>query len=74
MRYEIRVKGHLHYRWSSWLYDFDVTHLSDGTTALTGSLPDDAAVYGLLSRLRDMGLVLMSLGVLGESASDHRSV
>jgi hypothetical protein len=74
MLYEIRVKGHLHHRWSPWLYDFDVTHLSDGTTALTGALPDAAAVYGLLSRLRDMGLVLLSLGVLDKSASDQRSV
>lgn len=69
MRYTIRVKGHLHHRWSAWLYDFDVTHLSDGTTALTGDLPDDAAVYGFLSRLRDMGLALMSFGVLDNSSS-----
>lgn len=70
MRYRIQVKGHLHQRWSAWLYDFEVAHLSDGTTALTGDLPDDAAVYGLLSRLRDMGLVLMYFGVLDSSASE----
>jgi hypothetical protein len=70
MRYEIQIKGHLHHRWSSWLYDFNVTHLPDGTTALTGRLPDAAAVYGLLSKLRDMGLILLSVGILDKTASD----
>lgn len=69
MRYEIIVKGHLHPRWSSWLYDFRVDHLVNGRTALTGHLPDAAAVYGMLSRLRDMGLTLVSVRILESSVS-----
>jgi len=61
MRYEICVEGHLQLRWSSWLYNMQITHLPDGTTSLVGRLPDDAAVYGLLAKLRDLGLTLISL-------------
>lgn len=68
MRYEIKVKGHLHQRWSPWLYDFDMTQLPDGTTVLTGEMPDDAAVYGLLTRFRDMGLILVSVNIVDSSA------
>jgi len=69
MWYEIRVKGHLHQRWSAWLYDFSLRHEADGTTTLTGDLADDAAVYGLLSKLRDMGLTLLSVKVLDEATA-----
>lgn len=69
MWYEIQVKGHLHQRWSTWLYDFNLRHEADGTTALTGNLADDAAVYGLLSKLRDMGLTLLSVKILDEAAA-----
>ena len=61
MRYEICVEGHLHPRWSATLYDMQVTHLTDGTTSLEGQLPDDAAIYGLLAKLRDLGLTLVSV-------------
>jgi hypothetical protein len=61
MRYEICVEGHLHPRWSATLYDIQVTHLTDGTTSLEGPLPDDAAIYGLLAKLRDLGLTLVSV-------------
>ena len=60
---EIQVKGHLHQRWSAWLCDFELTHLSDGTTAMNGNLRDEAAVFGLLVKLRDMGVALISVKV-----------
>lgn len=69
MRYEICVEGHLHQRWSSTLYDFAITHQADGTTCLSGTLIDDAAVYGILARMRDLGLRLVSLRRLGEQNS-----
>lgn len=71
MRYRIQIHGHLHQRWSAWLYDFEVTHLADGTTMLIGDLPDDAAVYGLLSRLRDTGLTLVSFDIVDQAAPDQ---
>jgi hypothetical protein len=60
---EIQVKGHLHQRWSAWLCDFELTHLSNGTTAMNGKLRDEAAVFGLLVKLRDMGVALISVKV-----------
>ena len=70
MRYEIRVEGHLHLRWSAWLHNFTVTHLPDGTTMLASTLADSAAVYGLLNRLRDLGLSLVSVSRQLESDSE----
>lgn len=60
--YEIRVKGHLAPRWSAWFdgltLDVDPT---DGTTAIRGPVVDQAALHGLLQKLRDVGLTLVSL-------------
>jgi hypothetical protein len=61
MNYEIVVEGHLHAQWSSWLSNVQITHFSDGTTVLVGELADDAGVYGLLAKLRDMGVTLVAL-------------
>jgi hypothetical protein len=58
---EIRVKEHLDEQWAEWLYGFDITRIGPDETALRGSIPDQAALYGLLSRLRDLGLSLVSV-------------
>jgi hypothetical protein len=60
-RYRIRVRGHLDPRWSAWLQDLDTIHHDDGTTALVGPLVDQAALYGLLTRLRDLGATLLEV-------------
>jgi hypothetical protein len=60
-RYEIRLKGHLAARWSAWFDGMTLTTNSDGTTVLEGSVVDQAALHGLLSKLRDIGLPLVSL-------------
>src|SRR5690349_19528078 len=60
-RYEIRLKGHLHARWANSFEDLSFTHASDGTTILTGPVVDQAALYGLLRKVRDLGLPLVSV-------------
>lgn len=61
MQYEIRVDGHLGTRWASWFDGLSVTNEDDGTTVLRGSVVDQAALHGLLQKLRDVGIPLLSL-------------
>jgi hypothetical protein len=61
VQYEIRVDGHLGARWAAWFDGLAVTSESDGTTVLRGSLVDQAALNGLLQKLRDVGIPLISL-------------
>ena len=60
-RYEIRLKGHLDSRWAGWFDGLDVAHESDGTTIISGLVADQAALHGLLQRVRDIGLPLISV-------------
>ena len=60
-RYEIRLKGHLHSRWSAWFDGLSLTNESDGTTLIHGPVADQAALYGLLQKTRDLGLPLLSV-------------
>src|SRR3990170_4365959 len=57
---EIRVKGHIDEHWSSWFEDLAIA-LADDETILTGAVADQAALYGVLARLRDLGLSLQSV-------------
>lgn len=57
---EIVVKGHLDPHWSEWLEGMTITHTAD-QTVLCGTVADQSALYGLLSRLRDLGLTLISV-------------
>jgi hypothetical protein len=61
VQYEIRVDGHLGTRWAAWFDGLAVTSESDGTTVLRGSVVDQAALHGLLQKLRDVGIPLISL-------------
>ena len=60
-RYEIRVKGHLGTRWAAWFDGLTITHSSDGTTVIHGPVADQAALHGLLQKIRDLGLPLISV-------------
>ena len=60
-RYEIRVGGHLEPRWAAWFDGLSLTTDSDGTTVLRGLVVDQSALYGLLLRVRDAGLALVSV-------------
>lgn len=59
--YHIRIKGHLDENWSAWLDDLVITHEADGVTLLSGSVIDQSALLGLLRRLHDLGLTLLSV-------------
>jgi hypothetical protein len=79
-RYEIRLKGHLDARWADRFAGLSFTHASDGTTILAGPVVDQAALYGLLRQVRDLGLPLLSVmqldpkpahGPEGNADTDH---
>jgi hypothetical protein len=59
-RYEIRVKGTLGNMWSDWFDEFEIT-LSQDETLLTGVVEDQAALHGVLNKVRDIGLTLISV-------------
>lgn len=64
--YEIRIEGHLATRWAAWFEGMSLTHATDGTTALRGTVADQAALHGLLQKLRDLGVPLISVTDGGE--------
>ena len=61
VQYEITVEGHLATRWAAWFDGLSITTEDDGTTVLRGFVVDQAALHGLLQRLRDLGIPLISL-------------
>ncbi len=60
-RYEIRLQGHLGSRWASWFDGLSLTNENDGTTLISGLVADQAALHGLLQKVRDLGVPLISV-------------
>ncbi len=60
-QYEIRVNGHLGSRWAAWFDGLNLTTENDGVTLISGPVVDQAALHGLLNKLRDLGIPLVSL-------------
>jgi hypothetical protein len=80
--YEIRLKGHLNDRWANWFEGLTITLEDNGDTLLTGPVVDQAALHGLLKKVRDLGMPLVSvspveprpLTTLGSSQADQSDV
>ena len=66
--YEIKIRGHLDQRWSEWFAGLKLTHLEGDETLLSGPLPDQPALHGLLERIRDLNLTLISVTCDGRSS------
>jgi len=67
--YEIRIEGHLGSSWASWFEGMTIRHEESGQTALTGPLPDEPALYGVLAKIRDLGLPLVEVKRLATEVS-----
>ena len=80
--YQIRIKGHLGEQWADWFEGLTITPEAGGETLLTGPVVDDAALHGLLKRVRDLGMPLLSVNrfppgpaaSLGTGATDQTGV
>ncbi len=70
-RYEIIIRGHLTAQWAAIFDGMEIICLEDGSTCITGDLPDQSALYGLLMRLRDLGVTLLSVNSVDMSARAH---
>lgn len=64
---EIRVMGCLDEHWSEWFNEFEISHTESNETILKGKVQDQSALYGLIAKLRDLGLSLVAVNILGGS-------
>jgi hypothetical protein len=69
-KYEIRLAGHLEQRWAAWFDGLTLTHRGDGTTVLHGPVVDQSALHGLLQKVRDLGLPLLSVARVEPDSPD----
>jgi hypothetical protein len=70
MLYEIRIKGHLNPEWADWFGDATVSLEANGETLLTCTLVDQASLYGLLHKVRDLGIPLISVLRIDQDQED----
>ncbi|WP_372594212.1 hypothetical protein [Actinotalea sp.] len=68
LTYAIRVQGRIGHRWSAWFEGLDISSAEDGTTTIQGVVADQAALHGLLHKVRDVGLPIVSVT---QVATDH---
>jgi len=71
VQYEIVIDGHLGARWAAWFDGFTIASEADGTSVLRGFVVDQAALHGLLQRLRDIGIPLISLTPLEDPTPER---
>ena len=74
MVYQIRIKGHLSHQWTDWFEGLTITLEEDGDTLLTGPVVDQAALHGLLKKVRDLGMPLVSVGPVESGQADTPDV
>jgi hypothetical protein len=71
MVYQTRIKGHLGRQWTAWFAGMTITWTDDGETLLTGPVIDQAALYGLLRKVRDLGMPLLSVQLIEPGQADE---
>ena len=71
MVYQIRIKGHLGPQWTYWFEGLTITLEEDGDTLLTGPVVDQAALHGLLKKVRDLGMPLLSVNRVSTGLVDE---
>ena len=64
---EIRIKGLIGEGWSDWFEDMEISHVGVCETKLSGTIPDQAALFGLIAKIRDLGLTLLSVNILEQN-------
>ena len=74
MLYQIRIKGHLGCQWTDWFGGLTITLEENGDTLLTGPVVDQAALFGLLRKVRDLGMPLLSVICVNPSRADVSEV
>jgi hypothetical protein len=67
MQYQIRIRGHLNDEWSAWFEPMTITNVENGEALLVGDLPDQGALHGVLIKVRDLGLPLVSVQQVPEA-------
>ena len=72
--YEIRLKGHLDSRWAAWFDGLSLSHDSGGTTVISGPVLDQAALHGLLQKVRDIGIPLVSVAQVDPDEPDVSTI
>lgn len=68
--YEIRIKGHLSQQWREWFMGLTILLEEDGNTLLAGTVIDQAALYGILKKVRDLGMPLLAVNMAGSESED----
>jgi hypothetical protein len=74
LTYQIRLKGHLRHAWTDWFEGLTITLEANGDTLLTGPVADQAALHGLLKKVRDSGIPLVSVGPVEPERADTPDV
>ena len=74
MVFQIRIKGHLGQQWTDWFEGLTITLEDNGDTLLTGELVDQAALHGILKKVRDLGIPLVSVNSVGPGPQDPKRV
>jgi hypothetical protein len=71
--YQIRIRGHLGQEWSDWFEDLTITLEDNGETLLTGPVVDQAALHGLLRKVRDLGMPLLSVSCVEPGQAEAKA-
>jgi hypothetical protein len=73
MIYQIKLEGHLGCHWADWFGGMTIAHETSDETVLTGPVTDQAALFGILARIRDLGLTLLAVNRIASQVRDHEN-